>query len=84
MKFLPIFGAVTIGLCLISAASLAQVSVNERLALGQPDTVMAHRSAEMDGMPENSLAWIQAAIDRGVDMVHINPQLTADDEYVDA
>jgi glycerophosphoryl diester phosphodiesterase len=68
--------------CMNFAYAHAQVSVDERFASGQPDIVMAHRSAVMEGMPENSLAWIQRAIDRGVDMVHINPQLTADDRYI--
>lgn len=57
-------------------------SLAERLAPGEPPMVIAHRSAEMGGMPENSLAWIGYAIARGVDMVHVNPQLTADGRYV--
>ena len=73
---------VTIAACMSFASAHAQVSVDERLAPGQPDAVMAHRSAEIGGMPENSLAWIQGALDRGVDIVHINPQLTADDQYI--
>lgn len=44
--------------------------------------VIAHRSASLGGLPENSLAWVQYAIDRGVDMVHINPQLTGGNQYV--
>ncbi len=36
----------------------------------------------MAGFPENSLAWIAYGIERGVDMLHINPQLTADGQYV--
>lgn len=43
--------------------------------------VIAHRSAEI-GAPENSLAWIDAAIAAGADMVHLNAQQTADDHYV--
>ena len=44
--------------------------------------ISAHRSAEMGGHPENSLAWIEYAIGLGVSSIHINPQLTRDDRYV--
>lgn len=57
-------------------------SLAERLSANGPPIVIAHRSAELGGMPENSLAWIGQAIARGVDMVHVNPQLTADGRYV--
>ena len=60
----------------------AQVSVDKRLAPGQPPLVIAHRAAVMGGWPENSLGAIQYAIDRGIEAIHINPQLTADDQYV--
>lgn len=60
----------------------AQATVEARLAPGQPPLVVAHRSAVMDGWPENSLAAIQYAIDRGIEVIHINPQLTADGHYV--
>jgi glycerophosphoryl diester phosphodiesterase len=36
----------------------------------------------MGGFPENTLGWLQYAITRGVDAVHINPQKTADGHYV--
>lgn len=36
----------------------------------------------MGGFPENTLAWLQYGIERGVDAVHINPQKTADGHYV--
>ena len=61
---------------------LAQARVDERLASGQPPLVIAHRAAVMGGSPENSLAAIRYAIDRGIEAVHINPQLTADGRYV--
>ncbi|NDR56447.1 glycerophosphodiester phosphodiesterase family protein [Aliiruegeria sabulilitoris] len=64
------------------AQAESQVTVEARLAPGQPTAIMAHRSAEIGGLPENSLAWIEGAIARGVDLVHINPQLTADDRYI--
>jgi glycerophosphoryl diester phosphodiesterase len=67
---------------LVPHSTLAQLSVEERLAIGHPPLVIAHRSAVMDGWPENSLAAIQYAIDRGIEAIHINPQVTADDQYV--
>jgi glycerophosphoryl diester phosphodiesterase len=36
----------------------------------------------MGGTPENSLATLEYAIERGIDMVHVNPQVTADGRYV--
>lgn len=74
----------TLSCALFAFASVAygQAIFETRLAEGQPPVVIAHRSAEMGGFPENSLAWIQYGIDRGVDVVHLNPQLTADDRYV--
>lgn len=57
-------------------------SVTARLGADGAPLVIAHRSAEMGGTPENSLAWIGHAIERGVDMVHLNPQRTADGRYV--
>jgi len=62
--------------------SFAQVSVEGRLAEGLPPLVIAHRSAVLGGHPENTLAWVEHGIERGVDMLHINPQLTADGNYV--
>lgn len=63
-------------------AARAENSVKTRLAEGQPTVVVAHRSASMGGFPENTLAWLQYAIERGVDAVHINPQKTRDGRYV--
>ncbi len=62
--------------------SAAQVSVKDRFSEGRPTVVVAHRSAVMGGAPENTLAWLGYAIERGVDAVHINPQKTADGHYV--
>ncbi len=61
---------------------LAQVTADTRLAPGQPPLIIAHRTADMGGAPENSLAAIQYALDRGIEAVHINLQLTADGQYV--
>lgn len=66
----------------LAHAAQAQVSVEARLAEGAPTVVVAHRSATMGGLPENTLAWLQYAIARGVDAVHINPQKTRDGHYV--
>ena len=60
----------------------AQVTVEDRFAIGQPKVVSAHRSAMMGGAPENTLAWIEHGISLGVDMLHINPQETSDGHYV--
>lgn len=82
MKDRIVLAIVAFMACLNLSLAYAQMSVDERLAPGQPDAVMAHRSAVIGDTPENSLAWLQGAIDQGVDMVHINPQLTADDQYI--
>lgn len=58
-----------------------QASIEAWLSTKQP-IVIAHRSADINGHPENSLAWIEAAIAAGIDMIHLNPQQTADDGYV--
>ena len=60
----------------------AQVSFSDRFAEGTSAAVIAHRSAIMGDFPENTLGWIGYAIERGVDVIHINPQLTADDNYI--
>lgn len=67
---------------LIPGDVCAEWRLEERLAPGQPPVIVAHRSATLGEAPENSLAWIAAAIDLGLDMVHVNPQLTADGGYV--
>ncbi len=75
--------ATLIAVAVLVPASLdAQARIDDRLSEGRPPIVIAHRSAAMGGFPENSLAWIDHAIGRGIDMVHINPQLTADGTYV--
>ena len=67
---------------IVPQLAFAQVSVDDRLASGHPPLVIAHRAAVMGEWPENSLAAIRYAIDRGIEAIHINPQLTADDQYV--
>lgn len=66
----------------LSGTAGAEETVADRLAPGQPPLVIAHRSAVMGGTPENSLASLAYAIERGIDMVHVNPQITADGRYV--
>lgn len=75
-------------LCVLASAvlispslCLAQVTVKERLSVGQPPLIVAHR-AKGDGIPENSLAGIQNALDLGIDMVKIDTRLTRDGRYV--
>ena len=62
--------------------ALAQVSITERLALDQPPAVAASSNAKDTGYPEQSLAGFKWAIDRGVDIVVIGVQETADDRYI--
>jgi glycerophosphoryl diester phosphodiesterase len=77
---LAIFAQISISF--FGHAAQAEVSVAARLAEGQPTVVVAHRSAPLRGFPENTLAWLKYAIERGVDAVHINPQRTRDGSYV--
>ncbi|MBT8458427.1 MAG: glycerophosphodiester phosphodiesterase family protein [Boseongicola sp.] len=60
----------------------SDTTTTDRFEKDQSTVVIAHRSASMEGQPENSLGWIARAIEHGVDMVHINPQKTADGHYV--
>lgn len=57
-------------------------AVAEQYSFDGEPIVIAHRSAVMGGFPENTLAWIEYGIWRGVDALHINLQRTADDRYV--
>lgn len=66
---------------LVPAAGISQVTIDQRFAPGQPPVVIAHR-ATCGSTPENSLAGIQCAIDRGIDMVEIDASMTRDGQYV--
>lgn len=68
-------------LLFVPQIGFAQVGVEERLSEGQPPIVIAHRALG-GGFPENSLAGIQHAIERGIDVVEIDIQATADGHYV--
>lgn len=73
---------ILMAVAVLPRVAAAQVTVDARLDEDAPAAIIAHRSAELGGLPENSLAWIDHAIARGIDGVHINPQLTADGAYV--
>ncbi|MGI3185264.1 glycerophosphodiester phosphodiesterase [Nioella aestuarii] len=60
---------------------LAQISIEDRLADGQTPMIIAHRALGGD-FPENSLAGIRYAIERGIDAVEIDVQITADGQYI--
>lgn len=60
----------------------AEITVTSRLAEGQSSAVIAHRSADLGGYPEQSLAAISHAISIGTEIIHLNPQLTKDGQYV--
>ena len=73
---------VAVAVAALPQVAAAQVAVDARLADGAPSAIIAHRTADLGGYPENSLAWIGHAIGRGIDGVHINAQVTADGAYV--
>ncbi len=73
--------AITAAALLIPDLALAQITVADRLAPGQPPVIIAQRALGA-GFPENSLAGIRHAVDSGVDMVKIDIQLTRDGHYV--
>ena len=58
----------------VLAAGLASAQENyaQLFADGQASAILAHRSAEIGGQPENTLAWIEEAIAQGIDVIHIN------------
>jgi glycerophosphoryl diester phosphodiesterase len=82
MRYTSNFAIAAFVLFGLTEMPLAQVNVEARLAEGQPPIVLAHRTAVFGDHPENTLAWLEAGIERGVDMLHINPQRTADGQYI--
>ena len=72
---------VTAAVLLMPTVGAAQMTIEERFAPGQPPVVLAKR-AKGFGNPDNSLAGIQNAIDRGVDMVELSLQPTLDGQYI--
>ncbi|WP_170102928.1 glycerophosphodiester phosphodiesterase [Marivita geojedonensis] len=62
--------------------SLAQMSVTERLSPDRTPAVVAGSKAVDTGYPEQSLASFEWAINRGVDIIIIGVQKTADDQYI--
>lgn len=75
------FTFIAVAIIAFSQASLAQETVPERLAPGEPPIVVAHR-AKGGGAPDNSIAGIKHAIERGIDMIEIDVQVTRDGQYV--
>lgn len=67
---------------LIPGLAFAQASMAERLAPGQPPAVAMSAKAKVTGSPEQSLAGFRSAIDRGVDILVVGVQKTADNHYV--
>ena len=72
---------VAVVLFLVPQFARAQVTIDERMAPGQPLVVIAHRAVG-GGAPENSLAGIRYAIERGVDMVEVDVRVTRDGQYI--
>lgn len=66
----------------VPSLTLAQVSMAERLAQGQPPAVAARSKAKDTGYPEQSLAGFKWAMDRGVDIVVVGVQEAADGHYI--
>ena len=77
-----LLGVAVVAAALAANSGQAQVSVAQRLAEDRAALIAPHRSVRLGGFPENSLAGMEYAIDRGIDIIHINPQLTGDDRYV--
>lgn len=77
-EFLFVFGLLT---C-CAVISVAETAPQSSSLDQQRTAVIAHRSARLGGHPEQSLAAIRHALAIGVDMIHLNPQLTKDDRYV--
>jgi glycerophosphoryl diester phosphodiesterase len=78
---MSLFSSAVFAALLTSELAFAQVTIENRLAPGQPLVVIAHR-AVFGGALDNSLAGIQYAIDRGIDMVEIDVQRTHGGGYV--
>ncbi len=73
--------AVAAATVLMPGTAFAEMTFEERLAPGQPPAVISYR-ARGGGAPDNSLAGIQYAIDRGIDIVEVQVQPTRDGQYV--
>ena len=76
-----LFATVALALASLPGICAGQTPVADRLAPGQPPVIIASR-AMGGGAPDNSLAGMQYAIDRGVDMVEIHVQPTRDGNYI--
>lgn len=78
---LPIAFAAVLAL-LLPNHGFAQASMDERLASGQPPAIAVTGRMRDNGFPDDSLAGLQWAIKRGVDLLAIRVQLTGDGEYI--
>ena len=78
MSMRSAFFAVIVASACTPGVSFAQVTVESRFAPDQPPIVNAHR-ANCGGQPENSLAAIECAIERGIDMAELESFLDEND-----
>lgn len=75
------FAVLLAAIALAPGVAAAQVTIDSRLAPGQPAVVIAHR-ASVGGAPENSLAGMARAIELGVAMVEVDVQITREGQYI--
>ena len=66
---------------LIADSLRAEVSVEQRLAEGQPPVIGAWRATGGE-LPESTLAGIQYSLDRGLDIIDVHVRLTSDGRHV--
>ncbi len=79
-KFIfAIAGAVAM---LVPDLGVAQAGMVERLAPGQPPVIAVTGRMNDTAFPDDSMAGLQWAIDRGVDLLAIRVQMTGDGEYI--
>lgn len=81
------FAAAMVGLAVAASAAFfapdaaAQISVQDRLAPGQPPVIAPFRGVA-EGYPEGSLAGMEAALAIGAGLIDIQVQVTADGHHV--
>ena len=79
-KYVP--AITTVAALLFPNLALSQMSMAERLAPDQPPAIAAASRAVDTGYPDESLARIQWAINRGVDIVILWVQQTGDGKFI--
>ena len=82
MFTLSVLAMATAAALLVPDLTLAQANMAERLAPGQPPVIAVTGRMRDAGVPEDSLAGLQWAIDRGVDLLAVRVQLTGDGQYI--